>query len=138
LAAPDLTLTDTASPNGSSAVNLGPTANITNVLVGSILVLRDTTQASSVFTRNGAWRIIGFDDSTPGAHKLTIAANDAGNYPAAGTVASGQWTIVLGATVYPDQIYDPTNYPSGGDMYGKQSEDGTFSDTSTANVLQAG
>lgn len=135
LAHADITITTTASPDGSNKVTLGATAVIANLEVGSILVLRDTTQAADVFTRNGAWRITNFDP-TPGASFINIAPNGEGNYPATGTVASGQWAIFYGATNYPTVVTNPTNYPSGGDMYGKAtSSAGLYSNAATGNRL---
>lgn len=104
---------------------------------GDILVLRDSTQAADVFSRNRAIRIDFLDDD----FTLVLDTADTSGIPAAPstvTVANADWSIVRGATTYPTAVSDPTNYPSGGRMYGKQSESGTFSDSTTANVLQGG
>lgn len=126
-----------AVPDGSGSVSFGGTIdlNAQGVRAGDILILRDSSQAATVFTRNGAWRIaiIG------GAGNVCDIDNGGdGNQPAAGTVANADWYIVRGATSYPTAVSDPTNYPSGGTMYGKQADGPEFSDSSTANVLQAG
>jgi len=132
---PDITITTTAAPGGAALVTLGATADIVNLEIGSILLLRDTTQAADVFTRNGAWRITAFDP-TAGASTITVAANGEGAFPAAGTVASGQWSVLLGATNYPTAITYPASYPSGGDMYGKATgATGLYSNATTGNRL---
>lgn len=114
----------------------GGTINLTTmgVVVGDILVLKDSSQAVDVFTRFGAWRI----QSRSGDFEAGLALNDEGALPANGTVANADWSIVRGATTYPTVVSDPTNYPTGGLMYGKQSESGTFSGAATANTLQNG
>lgn len=133
-----LTLTDTCSPTGGTQVDLGVSVDISYMVSGAILVLRDTTQADDIFTRNGAWRIIGWD-STLEASILYVEVNGEGDYPAVGTVASGQWAILYGATNYPTAISDPTNYPSGGRMYGKATAAaGTTSDAAVGNRLISG
>ncbi|HEY0882161.1 MAG TPA: hypothetical protein VGD87_11550, partial [Archangium sp.] len=133
LEAPDLTLTGAAAPDGGSTVVLDPGCDIVNLQVGSILILRDSTQAEDVFTRNGAWRISAFDDV---AKELTVEMNGEGAYPAAGSVAAGEWSIVLGATVYPTAVSDPSNYPDGGEMYGKVTDTaGDYSDSTQGNRL---
>ena len=49
------------------------------------------------------------------------------------------WKILRGATTYHTAVSDPTNYPSGGAMYGKGCGTGdTFSDASAANLLKDG
>lgn len=104
---------------------------------GDILVLRDSSQAADVFTRNRAIRIDGPDDD----FSFYLDPTDSSGIPASPStvvVANADWSIVRGATTYPTAVSDPTNYPSGGRMYGKQSESGTFSDSSAANVLQGG
>ena len=119
----------------SQQPSFGGTINLTamGVQVGDILILRDSSEAAGAFTRNLASRIITVNSST----LLTVAV--AFTTTAVGIV-NADWSIVRGATTYQD--IDPivlgTEYPDGFEMYGKQSEDGTFSDTSTANVLQAG
>jgi hypothetical protein len=116
--------------------DFGGTINLTTmgVEIGDLIVLRDSSEAADAFARNGAWRIVDVTDS----NTIEVAANDASAFPTAGSVVNADWSIVRGATTYHTAVSDPTNYPSGGTMYGKQSESGTFSDASTANLLQAG
>jgi hypothetical protein len=100
--------------------------------------LKDTTQAADVFTRFGAWRILTID-VTPGANAATLAVNGDAAYPSAGTVASGQWAIYRGATTYHTAVSDATNYPLGGEMYGKATDaSGDTSDSAEGNRLISG
>lgn len=100
---------------------------------GDILVLKDSSLAEDDFGRYGAWRII--DIGT----YLQIEVNAEGNYPTAGTVAAWDWYIVRGATTYPTDGDDPTNYPLGGEMYGKiTTTAGEYSDSSPGNRLISG
>lgn len=105
---------------------------------GDILVLRDSTQAADVFSRNRAIRIDFLDDD----FTLVLDTADTSGIPAAPstvTVANADWSIVRGATTYPTAVSDPTNYPSGGDMYGKTTaSDGTYSNSETGNRLISG
>lgn len=105
---------------------------------GDILVLRDSTQAADVFSRNRAIRIDFLDDD----FTLVLDTADTSGIPASPstvTVANADWSIVRGATTYPTAVSDPTNYPSGGDMYGKTTaSDGTYSNSETGNRLISG
>lgn len=119
-------LSGNAIPDGSDVVDFDGTINLATmgVVSGDILILRDTSQAADVFTRNGAWRIADVYDTK----SFNIVSNGEAAYPAAGTVANAQWSIVRGQTTYPTAVSDPTNYPSGGDMYGKVTDSsGVFS-----------
>lgn len=141
LAFPDIIVADTCSPTGGAQVDFGPTVDLTNLENnGAILLLRDTTQAADVFTRNGAWLINLVDIATPGAHFVEVAVNGEGNLPAAGTVANGQWTIQYGATLSALQAAnDPTNYPLGADRYGKATNtDFEYSNSEAGNRLISG
>jgi hypothetical protein len=122
---------------GDQTITFGGTINLTTmgVAAGDIIVLRDTTQAADVFTRNGAWRIIAVVSAT----EIEVATNGAAAYPAAGVVVNADWSIVRGATTYHTAVSDPTNYPLGGDMYGKATDNvGEYSNTATGNRLNSG
>lgn len=123
--------------NSNPVVVFGGTINFTTmgVLAGDILILRDSTQAADVFSRNRVLRI----GSVDAINEITVDDADL-NFDGTSTavVANADWSIVRGATTYPTAVSDPTNYPSGGSMYGKQSESGAFSDSLPANLLQAG
>lgn len=136
----DIVITGTCDPAGAATVNFGATVNLTNLITGTILVLRDTTQAADVFTRNGAWLITAINIATPGAHFVTVAANGEGNFPAAGSVASGQWKIQYGATLNATLAATyPVNYPLGADRYGKATDSaGEYSNAETGNRLISG
>jgi hypothetical protein len=117
--------------SGFGWFTFGGTINLLTmgVQVGDILVLRDSTEAADSFLRNACFRID------------TVAAGYCEILPvmtSTVSVANADWSIVRGATTYPTVVSDPTNYPSGGSMYGKLSEAGTFSDASPANIMQAG
>jgi hypothetical protein len=104
------------------------------VLAGDILVLRDSSQAADVFTLNAAFRVVLVVDDQ------TLSVVDASGAPAvlptATIIINADWSIVRGATTYPTVVSDPTNYPSGGSMYGKvTAAAGTTSDTTTGNRL---
>lgn len=126
--------------DGSPSMTLATGAdNFTTmgVAVGDVLVLRDTTQAADVFSRNRTMRIT----SIFGAGTfITVGTADlAFGVGAGGSVLPAQWYIVRGATTYPTAVSDPTNYPSGGAMYGKvTSAGGTTSDAATGNLLVNG
>lgn len=133
----DLTLFGDAVSNGLGIITFNAGVDITNLYVGAIIVLRDSTEAADAFTRNGAWRITAFDPD-PAGPSVTVATNAEGIYPAAGVVAFGQWGIYFGASNVAVVAADPVLYPSGALIYGKMAEGTTFSDSSTANVLKAG
>jgi hypothetical protein len=127
----------TATAHGTDAVDIGGVSDLTSEtdwVAGDILVLRDTTQAADVFTRNGTWRITAVGDVY-----VLVALNGEGNYPASGVVAAGQWSVVRGATTYPTAVSDPTNYPLGGDRYGKVTDtSGEYSNAEAGNRLISG
>ena len=127
-------LTGSATTGAASiTVNFGGTINLATmgVVVGDILVLRDTAEAADLFTRNLALRIL----TIPTSASVTVTTALA----TAGVVINADWSIVRGSTTYPTAISDPTNYPNGGDMYGKATAaDGTTSDAQTGNRLMSG
>lgn len=127
-------LTGAATPViGTGTVNFGGTINLTTMGVeaGDILLLRDTTEAADVFTRNGAWRITSVASSTQVLLAAVVTTSAA--------VANADWSIVRGATTYPSAASDPTNYPLGGDQYGKvTSAAGVYSNAEAGNRLISG
>jgi len=129
--------TDAGDVLGGSS---GGVINFTSmgVQIGDILVMRDSTQAADVFTRNRCLRIIAFDDD----FTVFLDPTDTSGIPTLPSVATlinADWSIVRGATTYPTAISDPTNYPSGGDMYGKATAaGGTYSNSETGNRLISG
>lgn len=106
------------------------------VAAGDILILRDATQAADIFTRNRAIRILARVSAT----SITVVSADLDfSAPGGAGVASSDWSIVRGATTYPTAVSDPTNYPSGGSMYGKATAAaGTTSDSQLGNRLISG
>lgn len=133
-AATDLSLTDGDSLvyDGGGAIDFVAMG----VTEGDILILRDGTQLADVFTRNRALRITVVDSAT----EIEVDSTDLDfDFPAGGTIANAYWSIVRGATTYPDAVSDPTNYPSGGAMYGKATAAaGTTSDSAAGNRLITG
>lgn len=101
------------------------------VEAGDMLIVRDTVEGATGFTNNRAVIITSVDSAT----QLTVDSY------VDWTDRTGitNWSIVKGATTYPTSSDDPTNYPSGGTMYGKVSgETDLFSDSSSANKLKDG
>lgn len=119
---------------GSGVVVFTGAVNLTasGVLAGDVLVMRDSTEAATAFLTNQAFRIVSVDSSL---QATVTPALDAG---APLTLLGADWTIYRGATTYPTAVSDPVNYPSGGAMYGKASNGGTYSDSSAANLLLNG
>lgn len=126
-------LTGSATTDGSANVQFGGTINLTTmgVTANDILVLRDSSQADDVFTLNCARRI----DTVNSATDLDVL----GGGLTAGTIVNADWYVVRGATTYPTSVSDPTNYPDGGDMYGKVTDaSGQYSDASNGLKLLGG
>lgn len=130
----DLTMQD-ANP---LAVDLTAGVNFitAGVTAGDILVLRDTTQAADIFTRNRAIRIV----AVPGATSIQLDPADLDfDYAAPTQLAPAYWSILRGATTYHTAITDAANYPSGGAMYGKTTaSEGMTSDSELGNRLISG
>ena len=124
--------------NSVPEILFGGTINLTTmgVVAGDILILRDSTQADDVFSRNRALRIASVDTAT----QLTLDEPDLDfDGTSDAVVVNADWSIVRGKTTYPTAISDPSNYPSGGDMYGKVTNTGgTTSDVETGNRLISG
>jgi len=127
-------LTGSATTTSASiSVTFGGTINLATmgVAVGDILILRDTTEAADTFARNQAVRIANLVTNTELELNAAIVTG--------GVVINADWSIVRGSTTYPTAISDPTNYPSGGTMYGKATAAaGTTSDAQTGNRLMSG
>lgn len=129
-------LTGNATPvDGTTTCDFGGTINLTTmgVAVGDILVLRCTTDAEDDFEGNAAFRIA----TIPSTTQITVAV-------AFGTldtnpIPNAEWYICRGATTYPTAVSDPTNYPDGGTMYGKATDDaGLDSASADGNALYNG
>lgn len=127
-------LTGSATTSSASAVvTFGGTINTTTmgVAAGDILLLRDTSEAADSFARNLAARIATVDSTT----QVTLVAA----IVTGGVVVNSDWSIVRGATTYPTVVSDPTNYPLGGDRYGKVTDtSGQYSNAATGNRLNSG
>lgn len=129
-------LTGDVSPtDGDVICNFGGTINLTTmgVAVGDILVLRCTTDPETDFSGNASFRITN-----------VVSTTEVNVTPAFGTfntnpIPNAEWYITRGATTYPTAVSDPTNYPSGGDMYGKVTDSGgLYSDSSAGNIVVNG
>ncbi len=106
------------------------------VAAGDIIVLQDASESDEGFKRNKALRVSFVVDAT---HLNFDPASDpdVGDFGGGGTFSG--WTIQKGATHYPTSGSDPANYPFGGAVYGKASNDDThYSDDSNANTLKEG
>jgi hypothetical protein len=105
-----------------------------NVNGGDILILKDSSQGATVFSRYRALRIGGVDDVT--LLHVTDADLDFGS---PGGVAVVEWEIRRGYTTYPNLASDPTHYPNGSKFYGKVTNtSGVFSDSTAGNKLLSG
>lgn len=109
-------------PGGDTLLDYG-------VEVGDVLVLQDASETFG-FLRNRCMRIASIDGFSPEC--TVIGSSDFGT---AGTHAVAAWSIMRGATNAVAIGDDPTNYPLGGGVYGRVSdENGLFSDSSQANI----
>jgi hypothetical protein len=118
---------------GNDVVTFGGTINLTTMGVqpGDILVLRDSSEATDSFARNACLRIDTVDSATQVTCVQLVVTG--------GVVVNADWSIVRGATTYPTAVSDPSNYPSGGSMYGKVTQAaGTTSDAAVGNALVNG
>lgn len=118
---------------GSDVISFGGTINLTTmgVQAGDILILRDSSEADDLFARNTCLRIDTVDTATQVTCVQQVATG--------GVVVNADWSIVRGKTTYPTAISDPTNYPSGGDIYGKATDAGGLtSDSEAGNRLISG
>lgn len=128
-------LTGSATPNDGDVVcDFGGTINLTTmgVQVGDILVLRCTTDAEDDFAGNSAHRITRVVSTTEVEVTPVFGTFDTNPIP------NAEWHIERGATTYHTAVSDPTNYPIGGDRYGKVTDAGLYSNASTGNRLNSG
>ena len=110
------------------------TINLTTMGVeaGDILVLRDTSEAADSFLYNRTYRIVQVISATN--IEVDASHTDTGH-----SVPNAEWAIQRGATTYPTAVSDPTNYPLGGEQYGKVTDtDGEYSNAETGNRLISG
>lgn len=127
-------LSGSAIFDGSDLVEFTGTINLTTmgVQAGDVLVLRSSAEADDAFTFNAAYRIgavtsISVTVVGPGGAVPALSGPD---------VQNSEWSIVRGATTYPTAISDPTNYPHGGDIYGKVTDaGGEYSNAEGGNKL---
>ncbi|MBL8909877.1 MAG: hypothetical protein JNM17_04145 [Archangium sp.] len=123
--------TENATPE---VFDFGGTINLTTmgVVNGDILIIREASEAADSFLYNRTYRIAQVNSTTQ--IEVHTAHTETGH-----VTANAEWSIVRGATTYPTAISDPTNYPSGGDLYGKVTQaSGLYSDSSTGNRLLSG
>lgn len=128
-------LTGSCIFDGTEVVEFDNTINLATmgVQAGDILVLRSSAEAADSFTFNAAYRIQGVIGTT----QLSLL-DATGSAPslAGPDVPDAEWSIVRGATTYPTVLSDPTNYPYGGDLYGKMTDaSDNYSDTTQGNRL---
>lgn len=124
--------------DGSAVVTFSSGSLTTDgVAAGDMLVVTDTTEAATTFLRNRVVRVASVDSAT----QLTYAGSTSWG-TGASSVAVESWKIQRGALTYHTAATDPTNYPSGGTMYGKVSDSAqaTFfsNGTTKANLLLEG
>ena len=128
-------LTGSASPvPGGTQVDFAGSINLTTmgVAVGDIIVLRYSGEAADSFLLNAAFRITSFT-----AFQCFVTPSFDGAAPAV-AIANAEWSILRGATTYPTVVSDPTNYLLGGDMYGKTTTAGVYSNAAVGNRLISG
>lgn len=97
------------------------------VEAGDHLILMDATQGASTFSRFRALKIASVDSAT----ELTISDADL-DFDAPSGAAVATWEIRRSHLTYPTEASDPTNYPDGGDPYGRVANA-----TTTAGVYSA-
>lgn len=123
---------------GDEFVTFDGTINLTTmgVVSGDILILRDASETADSFALNAAFRISFVVDYM---QVSVVDSNGAAAVLPSAVLSNAEWSIVRGATTYPTAVSDPTNYPSGGDMYGKATAaGGTYSNSETGNRLISG
>ncbi len=128
----------TESLSEADEFDIDGTINVTamGVTAGDILVLRDTSEAADAFVRNTTYRILAINDASVGSTRLQVERAQPQNGDA---VPNAEWAIQRGATTYHTAITDPTNYPLGGDRFGKVADvDGEYSNAETGNRLISG
>jgi len=123
----------------TNIVDFSGTINLSTmgVVVGDILVIRDSTVAIGSMNRNKAVRISAIVTNTRLGYASPLGPIDATSTPF--TVADADWYIIRGATTGPTAISDPTNYPNGSAIYGKMTDaSGQDSNTEPGNQLLSG
>lgn len=127
-------MTGSATPaDGDFTCVFGGTINLTTmgVVAGDILILRDSSAADDDFENYGAHRIESVDSST----QVTVIEV----FGTPTVLVNADWHIERGATTYPTAVSDPTNYPLGGERYGKVTDtSGEYSNAETGNRLISG
>ncbi len=106
------------------------------VLPEDQLLIRDSTEAATGFTRNRLVRIASVFSATI----LEIDGSDL-DFGTAGAhvIDDLDWSIVKSYRTYPTAVSDAVNYPSGSAFYGKVGDvSGLFSDATAANKLLDG
>ena len=128
-------LTGDAEPDpGGDFCDFTGTINLTTmgVVAGDILVLRSTSGNADNFSSCAAFRIQNVDSTT----RVTVVPNFAA---VLFNCTNAEWAIQRGATTYHTAVSDPTNYPLGGDRYGKvTNSSGAYSNAATGNRLISG
>jgi hypothetical protein len=107
------------------------------ILAGHMLVLKDSSQAENVFTRN---RVLRITNVTSGI-TATVATDDALalNFGAGAGLFISQWEIRRGKTRLPTAGADLVNYPDDSAMYGcATSAADVYSNASAGNKLRNG
>lgn len=126
----------TATVTTTSATVTFSSGNLTTdgVVPGDMLVLKDASQGDEVFTRFRVLRIA----TVPTTTSVTVT-DPSLDFGSGTPIALSAWTIVRGATTYHTVVSDPTNYPLGGDIYGKMTAtNGTYSNAAAGNRLLNG
>lgn len=129
--------------NASATVLFSSGSLITDgVAAGDILVVKDSSEAATAFKRNRALLVASVTDAT---HLVVAVTAGDGTDFGATTAGIADWNIYRGASTYHTSATSPTNYPSGGTVYGKISDslntngaDSFFADNVDANRLVNG
>lgn len=102
------------------------------VEAGDHLILKDSTESATGFKRNKALVIVAVDKATTCKVSDPIDSLD---FDAPSGVAVVDWEIRRSHVTYPTVATDPTNYPDGGNVYGRVSSNdsgtGTYSENGT-------
>lgn len=129
--------------NGSATVLFSSGSLVSDgVAAGDILVVRDSSEAATAFKRNRALYVASVTDAT---HLVVAVTAGDGTDFGATTAGIADWNIYRGAITYHTAVSSPTNYPSGGAVYGKISDslntngaDSFYGDNLDANRLVNG
>lgn len=106
----------TATVTDSDATVTFSSGNLTSdgVAAGDHLILKDSTESATLFTRNRAIRIGSVTDAT----HLELDSADL-DFDAPGGTAVSAWEIRRSHTTYHTAATDAVNYPDGGAKYGR-------------------